>query len=94
MIKGDDHHVDNNLSFNNKLPYDLSLLGFPGKGAKGENVHTVTTGNILQHGAHADFTDENCTLTHLLGNFTNNVEGDVRKSLRDPENLERFRLPR
>ena len=48
----------------------------------------MTTGNILQHGACADFTDENCTSTHLLGNFTNNVEGDVHKSLRDPDNLD------
>ena len=88
MIKGDDHHVENNLSFDNKLPYDLCLLGYPGKGAKGENTHTVTTGNILQHGACADSVDENCTFTHLPGNFTNNVDGDVRKSLRDPDNLD------
>ena len=88
MVKGDDHHVENNLSFDNEHPFDLSLLGYPGNGAKGENEHTVTTGNILQHGACADFRDENCTFTHLPGNFTNNVEGDVRKSLRDPDNLD------
>ena len=88
MIKGDDHHVENNLSFDNEKPYDLSLLGYPGNGAKGEDAHTVTTGNILQHGACADFRNENCTFTQLPGNFTNNVKGDVRKSLRDPDNLD------
>ena len=88
MIKGDDHHVENNLSFDNEIPYDLALLGYPGNGQKGENVHTVTTGNILQHGACADFKDENCTFTHLPGNFTNNAIGDVHKLLRDPDNLD------
>ena len=88
IIKGDDHHVENNLSFDNERPYDLSLLGYPGNGAKGEDAHTVTTGNILQHGACPDYKDENCTFTKLPGNFTNNVKGDVRKSLRDPDNLD------
>ena len=55
-------------------------------GAKGENAHTVTTRNILQNGACADF--KNCTFTKIPGNFTNNVKGDVRKSLRDPDNLD------
>lgn len=87
MIKGDNHHVENNLSFDNELPFDLALLGFPGKGAKGENIHTVTTGNILQHGACADYTTtEKCP--YIPGNFTNNTQGDVRKLLRDPDNLD------
>ena len=54
MIKGDDHHVENNLSFDNELPYDLVLLGYPGSGQQGENMHTMTTGNILEHGACAE----------------------------------------
>ena len=65
MIKGDDHHVENNLSFDNGEPYDLGLPGIPGNGAKGENTHTVTTGNILQHGACADWRFENCTFTQI-----------------------------
>ena len=65
MIKGDDHHVENKLSFDNEVPYDLALLGYPGNGQKGENTHMVTAGNILQHGACAYFKDENCTFTHL-----------------------------
>ena len=88
MIKGDYHQVENNLSFDNGEPYDLGLLGYPGNGAKGEDAHTVTTGNILQHGACADFRNENCTFTQLPGTFTNNVKGDVQKSLRDPDNLD------
>ena len=88
MIKGDDHHVENNLSFDNGLPYDLGLLGYPGKGSTGENMHTVTSDNILQHGACPDYREENCTYTQLPGNFTNNVVGDVRRFLRDPENLD------
>lgn len=87
MIKGDYHHVENNLCFdNNQLPYDLALLGYPGKGAKGEDIHTVTTGNILQHGACADYNTPNCT--YIPGNFTNNAIEDVRKALRDPDNLD------
>ena len=88
MIKGDDHLVENNLSFDNELPYDLGLLGIPGRGAKGENEYTVTTGNILQHGACPDWSDENCPFTQLPGNFTNNANGDVRKFLRDPDNMD------
>ena len=88
MVKGDDHHVENNLSFDNELPYDMGLLGYPGRGNMGENTHTVTTGNILQHGACPDYREENCTYTHLPGNFTNNAAGDVRKFLRDPDNLD------
>ena len=61
MIKGDNHHMENNLSFNNKLPYDLALIGHPGRGMKGENTHTVTAGNILQHEACSNyFSTENC----------------------------------
>lgn len=41
MIKGDIHLVEINLSFNNKLPYDLALMGHPGRGMKGENTHTL-----------------------------------------------------
>ena len=87
MIKGDDHHVENNLSFDNDLPYDLALLGYPGRGAKGENTHTVTTGNIFQHGACADYASSgNCT--YIPGDFTDNSKGDVRKLLRDPDNFD------
>ena len=88
MIKGDYHHVENNLSFDNDLPFDLALLGYPGKGAKGEDTHTTTTGNILQHGACADYTTKTGTCQYIPGNFTNNAIGDVRKQLRDPDNLD------
>ena len=88
MIKGDDHLVENNLSFDNELPYDLGLLGKPGQGADGENEHTITARNILQHGACPDWSDEKCLSIQLPGNFTNNVNGDVRKFLRDPDNFD------
>ena len=90
MIKGNNHHIENNLSFDNELPYDLGLLGIPGRGATGENEHTVTTGNILQHGACPDWSDGRCPFSQLPGNFTNNVNGDidVRKALRDPDNMD------
>ena len=86
QIKGDDHHLENNLCFDSDIPHDLTLLGYPGDGAEGENEHTVTTGNILQRGACTYYIKANCTYTP--GNFSNNVVEDVRKHLRDPDNLD------
>ena len=86
QIKGDDHHLENNLCFDSDIPHDLTLLGYPGDGAEGENEHTVTTSNILQRGACTYYIKANCTYTP--GNFSNNVVEDVRKHLRDPDNLD------
>ena len=86
MIKGDDHHIENNLSFNNNLPYDLVLLSYPGDGTKEENAHTVSSSNILQNGACAGNMKGNCT--NVPGNFTSNTVGNVQNFLRDPNNLD------
>lgn len=86
-VKGDQHHVQNNLAFDNQTTlFDLLLLGYPGSGVETENEHTVTTGNILQTGACSE--ENNPTCKHIPGKFTNNVVGDVRSLLRDPDNLD------
>ena len=86
QVKGDYHHLENNLCFESEVPHDLTLLGYPGSGAKGENTHTITTGNILQHGVCTYYDKGNCT--YFPGNFTNNVIVDVHEHLRDPDNLD------
>ena len=86
-VKGDQHHIQNNLVFDNQSTlFDLLLLGYPGGGVEGENEHTVTTGNILQNGACSEEMNHNCK--HIPGNFTNNINGDVRSILRDPDNFD------
>lgn len=86
-VKGDNHTIQNNLAFDNVTTlYDLLILGSPGSGVEGENEHTVTTGNILQQGACTQEMRPKCQ--HIPGTFTNNVAGDVRKLLRDPDNLD------
>ena len=86
-VKGDGHHVYNNLAFDNQTSlYDLLLLSYPGSGVEGENEHTVTTGNVLQNGACTQEQRADCK--HIPGTFTNNAIGDVRKLLRDPDNLD------
>ena len=87
QIKGDNHHLENNLCFDSLIPHDLTLLGFPGSGVEGENKHTVTIGNILQHGA-CTYYNNGTNCTHIPGNFTNNAIEDVRKRLRDPDNFD------
>ena len=86
MVKGDNHHVNNNLAFNNSLEFDLVLLGYPGDGAKGENEHTVTSNNILQNGACSEGSNPQCP--SIPGTFLNNEKGDVCAQLRDPGNLD------
>ena len=86
-IKGDEHNITNNLSFNNQpWPYDLIVVGSPQGPKHTENLHTVTTRNILQKGACNGTTTKKCT--YIPGNFTDNVVGDVRELLRDPDNLD------
>ena len=46
-MKGDSHHLENNLRFESEVPCDLTPLGYPGNRTEGENTHTITTGNIL-----------------------------------------------
>uniref|UniRef100_A0A1X7V710 DUF1565 domain-containing protein n=1 Tax=Amphimedon queenslandica TaxID=400682 RepID=A0A1X7V710_AMPQE len=86
-LKGDNHHCYNNLAFDNELYFDLCLYGFPGDGAKGENSHTVTKGNILQNGACSSIKTSECQYD-LPGQYINNVKGDVRHLLRDPDNFD------
>lgn len=90
-LKGDDHHCYNNLAFDNDGYYDIYLFGCPGDGVKGENNHTITTGNILEHGACGSAKSPNCT--YIPGHFDNNAVGNVRKSLRDPDNLDFRPIP-
>ena len=87
QIKGDDHHLENNLCFDSLIPHDITVLGFPGGGVKGENTHTVTTGNILQQGV-CTYYDNGTNCTDIPGNFTNNAIEDVHKHLRDPDNFD------
>ena len=86
-LKGDDHHFYNNLAFDNELYFDLCLFGYPGDGAEGENSHTVTKGNMIQNGACSSIKTPQCQYK-LPGDYVNNVKGDVRKVLRDPDNLD------
>ena len=86
QVKGDYHHLENNLCFDGELSHDLTLLGYPGSGVEGENTHTVTIGNIFQLGVCTSYNEASCT--YIPGNFTNNVVVDVRKHLRDPDNLD------
>ena len=86
-VKGDKHHLYNNLAFDSLYPwFDLMLLGDPGDGMKGENEHTETVGNVLQKGTCNYHNKPGCNYTP--GNYTNNVVGDVRNLLRDPDNLD------
>ena len=91
-LKGDEHQCYNNLAFNNSNYYDIALFGYPGDGVKGENNHTTTTRNVLQHGACGSLKDpQNCP--NVPGNYTNNYVGDVFKVLRDPANFDFRPLP-
>lgn len=86
-VKGDAHQVHHNLGFDGQSSiYDLVLFGHPGSGRKKENEHTLTTRNILQNGACNTNKASKCA--YIPGNFTNNVIEDVRKLLRDPDNLD------
>ena len=85
-IKGDDHHIHNNLAFDSLSYYDIILFGFPGSGMKGENEHTVTSSNIAQAGVCSSKQTQNCT--YVPGKFTNNAIGNVSTHLRDPDNLD------
>jgi hypothetical protein len=89
MVKGDYHTIDNNLAFDNyngssNNTVDLVVLGQPGQGAPGENKHTVVDNNIVQNGSSASRKGE----FPLPGIHHNNVKGNVRDSLRDPNNLD------
>lgn len=92
MLKGDYHHYTNNLAFNNLKYFDLGMFGYPGDGVKGENTHSVITGNILEHGACTSNRSPTCPYP-IPGHYEDNVEGDVQKVLQDPENLDYRPLP-
>ena len=86
-VKGDSHNITNNLSFDNQpWLYDLIVVGCPQGPKQIENLHTLTTRNILQKGACSGTITKNCT--YIPGNFTDNDAGDIRKLLRDPDNLD------
>ena len=93
MIKGDQHHCYNNLAFDNYKQFDLCMFGYPGIGVKGENSHTITTSNILQHGACSTTKTTTGDCTFIPGHFQNNAIDDVRKTLRDPDNLDFRPIP-
>ena len=89
MVKGDYHKVEDNLSFNNQngesnTTVDLVVLGLPGQGAPGENKHTVVSDNLLQKGSSASRRGGDPITAIARGN----LQGDVRKLLRDPDNLD------
>ena len=86
-LKGDDHQCYNNLAFDNENYFDLCLFGYPGDGVKGENSHTVTKGNVLQNGACSSTKIPQCQYD-VPGQYDDNVKGDVRNLLRDPDNLD------
>ena len=91
-LKGDDHHCYNNLAFNNSNYYDIALFGYPGDGVKGENGHTKTTNNILEHGACGTLKNPpHCP--SIPGTYSNNVVGDIHKIIRDPDNFDFRPLP-
>jgi hypothetical protein len=84
-LKGDDHSCHNNLAFNSSSYYDIALFGYPGDGVKGENIHTYTTDNILEHGACSSLQNtSHCT--NIPGTYKNNIVGDINKVIRDPDN--------
>ncbi len=88
-VKGDYQYIHNNLVFDSHLYADLFLRSDPGSsdGFKGENAHTIATANILQHEACSDRAETYCPYP-VPGKYSNNAEGDVRQSLRDPDNLD------
>ena len=86
MVKGDKHHVLNNLVFDSTGLYDMHLFGASGDGLKTENKHTVTANNVFQNGACSSARVKPCPGNP--GNFTNNANGSVRDHLRDPDNLD------
>ena len=88
-VKGDYHKIEDNLSFDNQngdtsTAVDLVVLGFPGQGAAGENKHTLVANNILQNGSSTSRKGS----YPIPGTDRNNVQGNVRKLLRDPDNLD------
>jgi hypothetical protein len=86
-LKGDEHCCYNNLAFNSSSYYDIALFGYPGDGVKGENSHTKTNSNIMEHGACGTLKNPpNCP--SIPGYYNNNFVGDIFKVLRDPENLD------
>ena len=91
-LKGNDHRCYNNLAFNNSNYFDIALFGYPGDGVKGENNHTTTTGNVLEHGACASLKNPpDCP--GVPGNYSNNHIGDISEVLRDPANFDFRPLP-
>ncbi len=87
MVKGDKHHVLNNLIFDSIGLYDMHLFGGPGSSVESENNHTVIANNIIQSGACNEATVQPCPGNP--GNFTNNIQYvDVHTHLRDPDNFD------
>ena len=89
MVKGDYHTVEDNLSFDNQngesnTTVDLVVLGVPGQGAPGENKHTVVSKNFLQKGSSASRRGG----VPITAISQDNLQGDVRKLFRDPDNLD------
>ena len=89
MVKGDYHTIDNNLAFDNQNgmsnnTVDMVVLGQPGQGAPGENKHTIVNNNILQNGSSASRRGG----VPISAIHHNNVQGNVRDTLRDPDNLD------
>jgi len=81
MIKGEDHFVANNTAFDNQMA-DLTVLNNPAQA--GHNTRTVVANNLaglLSGGARV--------LKPLANDTGGNRSGvDVRKVLRDPDNLD------
>lgn len=86
-LKGDKHHCYNNLAFNNSNNYDIALFGYPGDGIEGENVHTKTTANILEHGACGKL-KSTPPCPNIPGDYSNKYVGDIHKVIRDPANFD------
>ena len=87
MVKGDKHHVLNNLVYDSTGLYDMHLFGGPGDGVKQENNHTVIANNIIQSGACSS--EKYVPCPGNPGNFSNNIQYvDVRACLKDPDNFD------
>lgn len=78
-VKGDEHKIYNNLSFDNEFT-DLTVKSF---GWKPENQKTTTKNNIS-----GELSGHRVQLIPLRGDEENNVTGDIKSLLRDPENLD------
>lgn len=89
MVKGDYHTIDNNLAFQSQNgmssdSVDMVVLGEPGQGAPGENVHTTVENNVVEKGPSSSRNSE----VPISAMQHNNVNGSVMESLRDPDNFD------